>query len=309
MSQTRSPTGSGIDTKLGGSQPNLSEIHTESSPRITFRNKRKQTDDNDLIKTELSELRKQMSEMLSVLTASKNDQAQNINKLCQDVTAIKDEVGNISSTIENIITENANLKSKLTNLTTVTENTGKKVMLLEADIKNLKSMSALPHVQMPATYEEIVSEIQERKIRAKNIVVAGIPEPKNKSAKERQEYDKAEILKITNLVYDDCPEPEKIMRLGKYKAEFTRTIKVSFSSEEIAKAILRNRNKLGVEKIKLYSDQTPNQQKYIQTLKKELQKRTANGEVNLSIKYIKGIPKIISAAEHPLTPVPTTSKN
>ena len=309
MSQKRSPTGCGIDTKFGGSQPNLSETHTDSSPRITLRNKRKQTDDNDLIRTELSELRKQMSEMLLVLTTSKNDQAQNINKLCQDVTAIKNEVGNISSTIENIITENANIKIKLTNLATITENTEKKVKLLETDVKSLKCLTPLTCDQMPATYDEIVNEIQERNIRAKNIIVVGIPEPKDKPAKERQEYEKEEISKITSLAINDCPRPDKIMRLGKYKPEYTRSIKVSFSSEETVKAILRNRNNLGFEKIKIYSDQTPNQRKYMQTLKDELQRRIANGEANLSIKYIKGKPKIISPAEHLLTPVPTTPKN
>lgn len=50
------------------------------------------------------------------------------------------------------------------------------------------------------------------------------------------------------------------------------------------------------------------QQKYIQTLKDELQRRTASGEVNLSIRYIKGIPKIISTDEHPPTQA-QTSKN
>lgn len=110
MSVLRSPTGSDSGKRLGGSQPNLSEMQAEvePSPHVTLRNKRKFTDDNDLIRNELSGLRQQMCEMMAVLTATRTDQAENINKLREDVTAIKSEVGNISSIIENIILEHKN---------------------------------------------------------------------------------------------------------------------------------------------------------------------------------------------------------
>lgn len=127
MNLVRSPPGSGNGEKLGGSQPNLSEIHNISTPQVTYRNfKRKVTDDDALIRTELSEMRKQMSEMMLLLKTSTNDQAENYNKLCQDVTAIKNEVGNISKTIENLTSENSNIKDKLHDITTVQANTEKK---------------------------------------------------------------------------------------------------------------------------------------------------------------------------------------
>ena len=43
----------------------------------------------------------------------------------------------------------------------------------------------------------------------------------------------------------------------------------------------------------IYSDQTPNQQIYLQNLKEEMTRRNNEGEEDLTIKYIKGIPKIV----------------
>lgn len=45
--------------------------------------------------------------------------------------------------------------------------------------------------------------------------------------------------------------------------------------------------------IKMYADQTPTQQQFLRSPKLELEMRTRNGEKNLMIKYIKGVPKII----------------
>lgn len=296
MSLLRSPNGSGKDVKLGGSQPNLLDYDF-----VTQRNKRKLPDDDDMIRTELSELRRQVSEIMTVLQSMKNDQAENINMLKKDVAAVRDEVGNISHTIESIVTENKYLKDKLTTLTTNTENTEKKLNILEADINHLKLVSPTTSAPASEICEEVIGEIQERNVRAKNIIVVGIPESKASSVDERQEYEKTEILKFLKPIHKDCPRPDKIIRLGRYNPANTRAIKVCFSSEEIVKAILRNRNKTDQGNIKIYSDQTPKQRKHMQTVKEELQKRTASGENNLTIKYIKGLPKIIEKENTPTT--------
>lgn len=295
MSLLRSPTGSGIEPIFGGSQPNLTEkTFTDTCSHVTFRNKRKGTDDSEIIKTELSELRKQMSDMMAMLTSTRVAESEAINKICQDVASIKNEVSNISSTIENIILENKNTKSQLTSLTTITENTEKRVKILEDDINQLRNKPLLS-THVPLSYEEIVSEFRERNLRTKNIIISGIPEQKTNSASERQEKEEKEVINITKLIYKECPKPEKIMRLGKYIPNRTRAVKVTFTSEETAKIIMRNKNSHKIDNIKIFSDQTPHQRRYMQSLIEELNKRTANGETNLIIKYIRGIPKIISA--------------
>lgn len=86
------------------------------------------------------------------------------------------------------------------------------------------------------------------------------------------------------------------MRIGKYKPDVNRSIKVTFESEETTKLIFRNKNKLTDTDVKIFPDQTPYQQTYFKKLKEELNRRTANGEGNLKIKYIKGVPQIISTS-------------
>lgn len=291
-----------------GSYPNLSESHKETTPQITLRNKRKLLDDNEATKSDIAEIKKQMSEMLELLKSSKNEQTESINKLSLNVAAIKAEVGSISSTMQNIVLENKKLKDQLSKLSVAAENTEKKVEVLEADVNNLKNMPPSSSIQTTATYDEIFTEIEERNFRAKNIIVIGVPEPQNDTVTGRQDYDKTEIMQITGLVYNGCPQPTGIFRLGKYKSDKTRAIKVCFSSEDTTKNILRNRNKIDKEHIKIFSDQTPYQRQYLQNLKEELQQRTSNGESGLYIKYIKGIPKIITKETHEVK-IKETPKN
>ncbi|CAB3246280.1 unnamed protein product [Arctia plantaginis] len=291
MSVLRSPTGSGTDVSFGGSQPNLSVVDSGAPPQITFR-KRKLFDDNDPIRAELSEIRKQMSEMMAILTSVKNNQTDNTNKLYEEVTSIKNHINAINNTMEKIAVENNYLKTKLIGLETITENSQKKINLLEADVNKLKTSppiaSAAQGLQPHITYEEMVNELQERKLRSKNIIIHGIVESTIKLAAERQEYDKKETSKITKQIFADCPQSEKTFRLGKYKPGHTRAVKVCFNSSDIPKIILRNKNNHDLANIKIYADQTLIQRKYLQTLIDELHKRNSNGEINLRIKYIKG---------------------
>lgn len=52
----------------------------------------------------------------------------------------------------------------------------------------------------------------------------------------------------------------------------------------------------------MYSDQTPSQRKLMLNLQKELAHRIQNGEPNLVIKYVKGIPKIMKDESKNETP-------
>lgn len=59
----------------------------------------------------------------------------------------------------------------------------------------------------------------------------------------------------------DIPNPKKIFRIGKYNPDKTRRIKVCFDKPDPAMILLRNKDKTP-NNIKLFSDQTPPQQKF-----------------------------------------------
>jgi hypothetical protein len=90
-----------------------------------------------------------------------------------------------------------------------------------------------------------------------------------------------------------------IIRIGKPNSSNTRPLKVSLSNDLIAKEVQRNKNKLInsdlPRSISISDDKTPKQLEYLKNLRTELQLRRENGEDNITIKYVKGIPSIIES--------------
>ncbi|KOB68885.1 Uncharacterized protein OBRU01_17663 [Operophtera brumata] len=170
--------------------------------------------------------------------------------------------------------------------------TEKEIETLKSDVEQLKV--AAPSLTTTGTVQNIMTEIKEREDRSKNIIIIGIPEPTSENTDDRRQVDKTEVLKITKTVNAECPEPVNIFRLGKYNSDKRRPIKVCFNSQVPVMSILRNRNNMKSDTIKLYSDQTLQQQAYMRNLKEELKQRVNDGDKSLCIKYIKGTPKITS---------------
>ncbi|CAH0726268.1 unnamed protein product, partial [Brenthis ino] len=163
-----------------------------------------------------------------------------------------------------------------------------KVKTLETTINQIKVTS----VPEPETYENLISEMNERKARSRNLILTSVPEQFSSDNNERMKLEKVEVNKILMLIDKECPEPKKNIRLGKYNQNKTRAIKLIFENKSTPIALLRKRDALKNHKSRIYSDQTPKQREYLNSLKQKLECRIRNGE-NLSIKYVKGTPTII----------------
>lgn len=297
MSILRSPTRSDLVERTC-SQPNLStddhRSEYDDTLKVTFRNKRKQPDDNDHIRTEISEMRKQISQMMVMLTSLTTSQNEFVQTISEDIRSIKDQITSIKSTTDNLAVEQSTIKSDLITLRKDNVATEKKVEDLQHDVKLLKQDCEYPSTYSTSEVQEsIIAEMNEREFRSKNIIISGIPEPESSNKMERINIDKNKVISVIKEIDTNFPEPEKILRLGKYNAKKTRPVKVCFKQQEIAKSILRNRNSVKTESIKIYSDQTPRQQKYLKNLKNELNRRLQGEEKNLIIKYFNGIPRIV----------------
>lgn len=286
----RSPNGGGMSPALGGSQPNLSTPTEFENHQVTFRNKRKAYNEDENIMQELSDIKKQMADMMSLIASSSKFQTESINKLCQEMSSIKSQVNTICTNMESMAIEQNKLKIDMAHLMDTNNALETKVVILEKNMNTLKSSNG----QEPSvSYNALVTECQERTSRAKNIIIAGIQEPTSEIFTERLNHDSEEVQKVIKSIKENCPEPVQVTRLGKYQQDKLRPVKVCFKSEEVVKQILRNKNNTSVPNIKIYSDQTPYQREVLKKLKEELESRTSNGEQNLGIKYIKGEPKII----------------
>lgn len=142
--------------------------------------------------------------------------------------------------------------------------------------------------------EQLISEMQERKKRENNIIIVGICEQTSAKAQERMLKDENDVVNIISAACQGIAKPIKVYRIGKYNPGKNRRIKICFDKPEPALTLLRNKIKFP-DNIKIYSDQTPAQQKYFQSVKDELTQRIKAGENDIIIKYINGVPTIVKS--------------
>lgn len=301
MSLLRSPTGSGLSGSRSDSQPNLSSCNQPSefseSSTITYRNKRKFIDDNTYIREEIAELRTQTSKIMTILTSLRDNQNEFIEKINKDVNDIKNQISDIKITTDYLKAEQNIIKTDISDIVNKNVAIECKIKNLETEFQLLKENQTQTNPTMisfnETHFQDMLNEINERETRNKNIIINGIKEQESNDKDQRKNLDTKEVVEIIKSINNDCPSPLKVFRLGKFQSNINRPIKVCFASQEIAKSILRNKNKANKDSISIYSDQTPQQRKYLSHLKEELKKQIGMGKKNLTIKFIKNVPKIV----------------
>lgn len=169
------------------------------------------------------------------------------------------------------------------------------IPVLHKLIRDLQEeVNAFKKQQQMRCTEDMISELSDRQSRAKNIIMFDIPECDLPDLEQRKLRDTEECWKVIGSITSTSQNNIKVLRLGKPSAEkkFPRPIKIIFQTRGEALAILKNKNKLKKPN-SIKSDQTPMQRQHLIDLRNELHQRTEKGEKELTIKYIKGSPKII----------------
>lgn len=158
--------------------------------------------------------------------------------------------------------------------------------------------SAVENSKSVQSSDVVIQEVLDRLNRAKNVFIRGVPELAG-DVNAGRKHDGSVVTEVLNTV--NCPaKPITIFRVGKPNVanKYPRMIKLVMPSEHDARTILRNKKNLigksSTSKLSIISDQTPSQVQLLNRLRGELDARKANGEPNLTIKYIHGVPKIIS---------------
>ncbi|KAG5864618.1 hypothetical protein JTB14_002945 [Gonioctena quinquepunctata] len=93
-------------------------------------------------------------------------------------------------------------------------------------------------------------------------------------------------------------------RLGNVNPKNTRPLGVLFDNSLICKFLVRQRIVLGsttfYKDVTIKEDKSKAEREYLQCSRQELKQRIDKGEIDLTIKYIEGIPKIITQTKnHP----------
>lgn len=276
-----------------GSAPNLSTLSDGEDlyTNINTRKRKQRTEESDY-KKDFMDFR---MEMMNFLNNFSKTQTENLNQIKEQIADIKNEIKTVKISTENFSKQLERANTDIENIKTKTTATEVKIKHIETEITQIKTQQSAKCSTLKSLvecHEDLILELKDRCDREKNIVIVGISEINDKNFKSRQHHDNQEVLKVITMISEDCPKPIKCMRLGKYVQNQNRPLKVHFENSKTAKYLLKNRTKLP-ENIKLFFDQTPKQKQYLETLKEELHKRTQDGEKNLSIKYVKGTPKIV----------------
>lgn len=277
---------------VGGSTPNLSALDIEEYVNINSRKRKERSHDQDY-KQDFAAFQ---AEIMSFFENFAKTQNENISKISTDISEIKEEMKSMKAVTENLTQKLNNVCCEMQEIKTEYAKTKEKITLMENDIfqirENQQTQNQTPK-SLISSNEDIISELKDRNDREKNIIIVGIPENNNKNSAARRVYDHEMVTKTIAVLYDGCPpKPNKCMRLGKYYPGKSRSLKVCYDNVDIVRHLLRNKSKLP-ESLKLYSDQTPSQKIYLQTVIEELKRREDAGESDLTIKYNKGIPKIV----------------
>lgn len=246
-------------------------------------------------KNEIKGLRSEISRMNNIQEKFVISQEKLVNDMRENINTLTGEIKEIKASTSGIAKDQDNIKGCITDLNRKFSSHEDRLLSLE---RGLKTSSTTPfnssETNQVNTYEDIFREIRERKKRENNVIFRGISEQTAISTNERVANDEAAVLNLISLASKGIPKPTKIIRIGKYKPGKTRSIKVCFNNPEPANILLRSKAKLP-DSIRIFSDQTPAQQKHFFAIKDELTKRKNAGEDDITIKYINGIPTIVKS--------------
>lgn len=172
--------------------------------------------------------------------------------------------------------------------------------ILEGELSTLKSAALTQSTDTnptnpPSNICDVLTEIEERKLRAKNVILFNVPESTSDLTSINISDDVKKVTTaLKNIDITINTQDIKMYRLGTKKiSNKCRPIKIELNEEHLVRTILIN-NKNFKDGVKAGNDQTSQQRKQLMMLRDELETRKKNGEPNLTIKYINNLPKIIN---------------
>lgn len=230
-----------------------------------------------------------------------------LNRIFAELASIKttqatiaSDVAKCNSTIEshsNLIQKNADLIEDCSAKIVAVQASGEVVANNLSELGNKVAGIENDFASHKTSYqkEEFVREAAERIRRSSNLILRGIPE--SGSSDGGQSHDLGRTQEVLRVIDPTCVSSiTSVCRLGS-STRTPRPIKICFDNSRVPAELLRNRSKLMVsqfKKMSLSDDKTPNQLKHLAELRQELRRRQERGESGCTIKYIKGVPTIVS---------------
>lgn len=236
--------------------------------------------------------------------------AQPLNILVSKVSLLLDNMQEIKSKVDGLLEVPSKLdkmQSDLSTISTKLSSLESRMSTAEDRLNHFEARVEAVEQKGPATSstpEETIAEINDRGRRASNLMVYKLQESSSASADARMENDIAELKKLWKLFVPDQNPEIKCHRVGRLQKGGIRPLKIIFPSAEYPKMFLSKFNKDDLSEkspdfanITVSRDRTDRERQYLNKLRSELERRTKDGETNLTIKYMNGIPSIVKSIQ------------
>lgn len=245
----------------------------------------------------LSLLTTQMNAVISKLDVLLG-RVEKIDAISKDIADIKSDMSMISSQVSALEPRVAGVEERVTEIAGDVRSLNLRVDQSE------RAIGGMVGLQDGSNVESLLEESNERTRRANNLIVFNIPEAKSKETAVRVRHDSERVQSLINVV---CPSQAdlsfKCYRLGNANKKQNRPLKLILPSPQVVIDIMKNFDKNVLKNtdptfadVGISRDRTPREREYLNKLRDQLKVRSANGERDLTIKYINGTPKIVKQA-------------
>lgn len=244
---------------------------------------------------------------LSIGPGTVNITPRNLTQQSEDIHHVHDSPHNGQVSLNDIMDKLIKMESQYSILLMKYEDQIKINMELRAEIADMKQRFetnvGTPNVDSGTVINESIHELNQRQIRQRNLMIFGMKEETLPKGVSRNEID---TTSATNIILKVFPQAQldsiKVFRVGRESSTKNRPMKVILDSPRDVANIIRHASEL--KKVDTYRgitlsyDRTPKQIEEYKNMKATMSLRLQNGESNLKIKYIGGIPRIVKMNNH-----------
>lgn len=228
-------------------------------------------------------------------------QPENISKTLEailskfDSLATKDDVQTITNDI-------SALRHDIIDLANTVSEMQPRLHKVEQDIIMLKDSLATTSSAGSQSIQDACAEMADRSSRASNVILRKIPEGIGPDPEAKKLHDRALIGRVFEAIGFE-PQRFSFYRLGRPSAGSMRPVKIMLPGPDAARDFFRKFSSVQLSEdvlaeVTASRDRTPNEVKHLDELRKQLNGRIGNGEPDLTIKYINGVPKIVRKAKN-----------
>lgn len=285
-------------------QSSLSPCTSASCEKSTASNMAHRGASLDLKEPSLTDLYTMLESLKSDISVLKKD--------CKSLPEIRIVVSSVSSKLEELATGVRACQNLVSDVnarcSALEQRCSANTVAVQSLTTTVEAFSPGVAQTSPLIVRDVIAELAKQDRWRCSVVLSGLPES-HQSSSSPLVSDSATVIDIISAIIPDQQfDGLKIFRLGAPSAQRTRPrlIKVICTSVDQASYILRSANSVlksneRFKDIRIFSDKTALQTRYLRSLKDELHNRSSKGETNLYIRHVHGVPRILSKPSLPNT--------